>query len=275
MNNKLYTAGEFAKLCGTTKETLFVYDRKNIIKPKLIGENGYRYYSYDQFASFSIVKSLQTAGASLAEIGEIFNSQDGEKLIKLLEENRALLAKRQIELMHMQNYITKILDSVDFSYNYDDKIHYRYCSEEYLIALPTGYKTPPQEGYFYSYECSTELNEYMHSKGYCQYGAIDIYDIVINENFKKDEFYPSYYWSKISYQAKDEALYIKPSGLYATISFFDSWDNLYENYKKFKTALENDGVKYVGDIFMVDNLFSFILGGKENHGYTLSVRTQK
>ena len=36
------TTGEFAKLCGVKKQTLFHYDQIGILKPELSGENGYR-----------------------------------------------------------------------------------------------------------------------------------------------------------------------------------------------------------------------------------------
>lgn len=43
------TSGEFAELCGTTKETLFHYDEIGILKPAWLGENRYRYYTPAQF----------------------------------------------------------------------------------------------------------------------------------------------------------------------------------------------------------------------------------
>ena len=33
-----YTTGEFAKLCHTTKETLFHYDSIGLLKPKIVKE---------------------------------------------------------------------------------------------------------------------------------------------------------------------------------------------------------------------------------------------
>lgn len=32
--------GEFARLCHTTKETLFHYDREGILRPRYVSENG-------------------------------------------------------------------------------------------------------------------------------------------------------------------------------------------------------------------------------------------
>ena len=44
-----FTTGQFAKLCSTTKETLFHYDSLGLLKPARVGENGYRYYRLPVF----------------------------------------------------------------------------------------------------------------------------------------------------------------------------------------------------------------------------------
>ena len=57
----LFTTGQFAKLCGTTKETLFYYDELGILKPVKVAENGYRYYSASQFFDLDLITVLQEA----------------------------------------------------------------------------------------------------------------------------------------------------------------------------------------------------------------------
>ena len=39
------TAGEFAKMCQTTRDTLRYYERQGILVPKKNPVNGYHYYS--------------------------------------------------------------------------------------------------------------------------------------------------------------------------------------------------------------------------------------
>ena len=46
------SAGRFAALVGTTKETLFHYDEIGLVVPKRRGTNGYRYYAMDQMETF-------------------------------------------------------------------------------------------------------------------------------------------------------------------------------------------------------------------------------
>ena len=66
----LFTSGQFAKLCSTTKETLFHYDSLGLLKPARVRENGYRYYTASQFFDFDLIAVLRSAGCSLSEIRE-------------------------------------------------------------------------------------------------------------------------------------------------------------------------------------------------------------
>ena len=63
-NSQIYfTTGEFARLCGVKKDTLFHYDAIGILRPDIVRENGYRYYSINQFFIFDIISMLKKAGA--------------------------------------------------------------------------------------------------------------------------------------------------------------------------------------------------------------------
>ena len=51
-SNSYFTIGEFASLFGISKQTLFYYERSGIFAPALIEDNGYRYYSFEQYFIF-------------------------------------------------------------------------------------------------------------------------------------------------------------------------------------------------------------------------------
>ena len=54
MNQERYIkTGEFAKLVGVTKHTLFYYDKIGLFSPEIKLENGYRFYSFSAAASVS------------------------------------------------------------------------------------------------------------------------------------------------------------------------------------------------------------------------------
>lgn len=88
----LITAGELAKLCGTSKRTILWYAELNILVPKMIEENGYRFYGEEQVLEFQMIHLLTTLGVSLNEIKEKNN------LVKLFEEKREDI-KKQIETL--------------------------------------------------------------------------------------------------------------------------------------------------------------------------------
>ncbi|WP_262802790.1 MerR family DNA-binding transcriptional regulator [Clostridioides difficile] len=58
MIKKLYKTSEFAELCGVKKHTLYHYDEIELLKPSITHENGYRYYTIDQFEKFNIMDLL-------------------------------------------------------------------------------------------------------------------------------------------------------------------------------------------------------------------------
>ncbi len=69
MNQERYIkTGEFAKLVGVTKHTLFYYDKIGLFSPEIKLENGYRFYSFDQLDVFDVIQTLRELDVSLEEI---------------------------------------------------------------------------------------------------------------------------------------------------------------------------------------------------------------
>ena len=79
---RFFTTGQFAALCGTTKETLFHYDRIGILKPACVGENGYRYYTAVQFYDFDLIRTMKYTGSSLEDIRKCFHNFDTEYFLR-------------------------------------------------------------------------------------------------------------------------------------------------------------------------------------------------
>ena len=66
--SKKLTIGEFASVCGTTVQKLRVYDRKGVLRPAHVGDQGYRYYDPLQIYVFHTIAYLKRCGRSLREI---------------------------------------------------------------------------------------------------------------------------------------------------------------------------------------------------------------
>jgi DNA-binding transcriptional MerR regulator/effector-binding domain-containing protein len=78
------TVGQFAKLCGTTRDTLRYYYEQNIIVPWVNPENGYHYYSASQISSYFFVNTMRKAGCSIREITEIICNSSHDSLTRLV-----------------------------------------------------------------------------------------------------------------------------------------------------------------------------------------------
>ena len=76
-----FTTGEFAKLCGVKKHTLFHYDEQGVFSPDIVRENGYRYYSLMQYDLFSIIADLRELGMPLKKIKAYLDARSPQNLL--------------------------------------------------------------------------------------------------------------------------------------------------------------------------------------------------
>lgn len=104
MPDDLLKAGEFARLCGTTKETLRHYRDIGLLGPVAKAKNGYQLYSPLQLSDCLLVSSLQQAGCSLHEIKGYLSEPDSEalesvmegRISAIVEQRRALLMQKSL-----------------------------------------------------------------------------------------------------------------------------------------------------------------------------------
>jgi DNA-binding transcriptional MerR regulator/effector-binding domain-containing protein len=111
LNNKL-TAAEFAKFCGTTRDTLLWYDKLGLLKPDIVGENGYRYYSLTQYVNFDVIKLMKQSGSSLSEIHTLLEDMS-KNITSDFFDNRINIISEQIrQLTMMRHNMTDIKNSM-------------------------------------------------------------------------------------------------------------------------------------------------------------------
>lgn len=100
MGKELLKISEFSRLSGISRKLLIFYDNQGLLHPHLVDEaNGYRYYSYRQIDTASVIVSLREAGMSLSDIKDYLNKKSPEMLIELLGEQAGML-EQQIRKLH-------------------------------------------------------------------------------------------------------------------------------------------------------------------------------
>lgn len=139
---KYLTTGEFAKFCGTSKDTLIFYDRQNLLKPRHVSENGYRRYEPEQFYDFDFISMLKETGSSLTEIREQLQTRSPERILALLEEKAPVLKRESERLARRRAALEEmrlvIAEAAQIRY---DVLSFEELAEERLELTPAALET--------------------------------------------------------------------------------------------------------------------------------------
>ncbi len=100
MEQKLYSTGTFAKKANVSVRTIQYYEKKGLIYPREIGENGYRYYGEEEFARIQRILTLKLLGFSLEEIRELSLHESNTDFIQHSFDLQLSLVRKKIE--HLQ-----------------------------------------------------------------------------------------------------------------------------------------------------------------------------
>lgn len=106
-NPQYLTTGEFARLCGVSKHTLFHYDELGVFSPAVKAENGYRYYSMAQIDVFFVISTLKELDIPLREIKAYLDRRSPEELVRLLQGEARLLDEKIRRLRRMKELIRR------------------------------------------------------------------------------------------------------------------------------------------------------------------------
>ncbi|MBQ7875085.1 MAG: MerR family transcriptional regulator [Oscillospiraceae bacterium] len=273
MENGLYSSGEFAKLCGVSKDTLSIYGKKGLLKPAVTKENGYQYYSNEQYMTFSLIKLLKYSGLSISEIHEILSTRDGERILRILEKSRLQLAQKQAEIYEMQLAAEKLISSAEKFHTAKNEIKIMDFSEEYLIT--SDFEASDEgEKVFGNIDCRniSSLDEYIEKRGY-QKNVSSAGVIISKDNFEFGVLFPSKSYKKINYKPVDSSLVIKPAGKYACISF-SGVKSAEETLCRLRNKIIGKGYSIKGPCYIELIPFSFLLSD-ENYTGIISARIEE
>lgn len=163
MKDKLYTAGEIAKLTGVSLRTIRFYDAKGLLKPVTHSGAGYRYYDRDSVDRLQRILVLKYLGFSLRQIEEMTKAEDNIEPQLSRQKSLLLQRKKQLEeiiatLETMEkssgeerwNYLLRLLNMLTD----EEKVRQQYETSENLerrIRLHD-YSTSPQDWMNWVYE---------------------------------------------------------------------------------------------------------------------------
>ena len=107
---------DLAIASGVTAQTIRFYERRSLLDPAERGWNGYRRYNEAALSRLRFIRSAQTAGLTLAEIGSIITVREAgevpcEHVSNLLAKKLADVHRRQQELVLLETELQHIIDA--------------------------------------------------------------------------------------------------------------------------------------------------------------------
>lgn len=255
-----FSTREFARLCGTTKDTLFHYEDVGLLKPRRRA-NGYREYTADDFFVFNIIQVLQQTGSSLEEVGEHLAHHDTERTLALFEEKRRQLAVKRQQLEQMEHFLEQNIAMMHFALQavYDEPKVEEQPEEKLLVVPLTAGDGDNLEG------ITLRLSD--HFKTCRQGGLLERFplgSIIPYANVLVGSDEESYFTSQVPEDFAGGPLVTKPKGRYATLLHKGNYDSFAQGYAILLEYIRREHLTVAGDCYVRD-LVSYLASGVEDH----------
>ncbi|WP_338634426.1 Multidrug-efflux transporter 1 regulator [Sporomusa ovata DSM 2662] len=243
-----FTIGEFAQLFEISKQTLFYYEKNNIFAPKLIEDNGYRYYSLDQYFVFEIIITLRKLGVSLKEISTYVTNRNIDSLQQLFAD-KLLEYDVQLELLqrnrnNLRVHLERLQQAKEIRCN---RITLENCEEEYFVADD-----------FSALQGSMKEQVKLIARHNLPFAKNEIFNeyhmgyILPQEDLLAENYLAiTRIFTRISYPGEYAKALIKPKGLYAKIATPDGYHANYKSaIKKLFDFIKLNELEIIGDAYI-------------------------
>ncbi|MEG2017167.1 MAG: MerR family transcriptional regulator [Clostridium sp.] len=266
-----FTTGEFAKLVGVTKHTLFHYDDIGVFSPEIKKNNDYRYYSVFQIEAFYVIYTLKELGMPLKEIKIYLDNKSPEGLINLLRREEVEIDRRIDRLKQMKELISLKSQLTESIFNIDtDKISIVEESEELLLLTKNLPETDNR---------SMAVSIANHAK-YCSENGISFPsytgEMISIENILNDNYYSyNYYFTKILFPKHGADIFVKETGLYLTAYHTKGYSTINEAYIRILSYSNKNNLNLTGYFFEDVILDELSVHGYDNFLIKISILVQQ
>ena len=235
--DKYITTGEFAKICSVPKHVLFHYDQIGLFKPEITKENGYRYYSFRQYDTFSMITALKRLGMPLKEIKQYMDTRTPEQLMELLDQKVIEVSEQIKSLEHIREIINKLKivtkDALEEKHNQVELVF-----QPKLRAYVSGNMQNFQSGSYVNF--MEELVQFSRENNA---DMIDFLGAVLTvENIREKRYSNfSYLYTKAGNRRSKNKIVVREEGWYLQTFYKGSYKNIstaYDMLIKFAAANE-------------------------------------
>ena len=239
--NKLFTIGQFAGIHEVTKKTLMWYDEMDLLKPAIIGENGYRYYTYSQSPALELILMLRELNVSISEIKSFLSNRSVDTMEQLLREKITELEDHIAHLKNVQKTLVNHHQDMMTLLNLDlSEISIVQKEKCYLAIVPmTEESTTETEIELVIEETKKRQLHRLHD---ASYGSMISVESLYQGNFND---YSALY-IEMPYLGSKKGLHLQPAGTYLCAFCKGSWDKLPHIYEKILAYAKKQGLSLYG-----------------------------
>lgn len=256
---KLYSIGQASNKADVSTRTLRHYETIGLIKPDLVKENGYRYYTEDTILVISIIKYLQFMDFTLDEIRDFIFNADYEDVSVAFNE---LIKRTSNDIKRLEERLTIIKDwnelmseasSAFLIGNNTPSI--KYIKESELISYPIDFS-------FYYEDTVLDLDfaNFVKSNNNKITGPVMFYfDSYINRLKCEKENRPIkglYIQKTVKHIQDKKNIFTLKDGFYGSIYHFGNYENLSKSYEKLRSWAKKYRYKLSNEVierFVVDS----------------------
>lgn len=263
MNQERYiTTGEFAKLSGVTKHTLFYYDKIGLFSPEIKRENGYRFYSFDQLEVFEVIQILRELDMPLEEIRSYMSKRSPKHLLLLFGEEEKLIDQQMKRLKHMKEWIKKKSGIIRRTLTEETGvIRVTEEPERYMVMIRA--EKSDERGWaeavgkLWDY-CEEHKIRSAYSIGYRQETAN-----ILEEEYERY----SVCYQLLDQKPRSGVYTVRPQGKYLTVCHKGHWKDLGETYRQLVQYAAAQGI-VLGAHCYEDTLFDGLVVQEERDAVT-------
>lgn len=250
MEKHYFKTAQFAALCGVKKDTLLHYDHIGLLKPQKVGENGYRYYSARQLATYDLIAALRRLDTPLSVIREYLDRRSPQALLELLgEKEEALEAeRRRLEkmgrLLHNTIQTTRLAQSVrpgEIRLEEQPPVHLA------VVEAPH-YENEKFEEAVYLLHVRRLLTWAREHGSPSQTPG----DIVCRESLEAGSFFEDFYYCQVPPGADGWPTRLRPGGTYAVLYHQGSYQSEYAACRRLRDWVWEQGYEIDGDLYEDD-----------------------
>lgn len=263
------STGEFARLAGVSKHTLFHYDEIGLFSPAVRQDNGYRCYKTSQLDLFSAIETLKEIGMPLSQIKEYLDHRTPDSFLALLEremktvDEKICHLKQTKDWMIQKNALIRDVLSPD-----TEQIQRRFTSRQYLVMAHSPVSLSNEK------ELSQHIGELLgrctditakspYSIGFIQY----------KEQLSKG-IYDDYrtFYLLFPTPPGSHRCTVKPAGTYLYAWHSGHWDTLSETYLRLFSYAEEHSLLLDDHFYENDILDELTVHGPDQYLTQVSVR---